>query len=158
MLSRILKSLEEITIGKLRRTHLPSEFLMSLSFIESGCFAVPIDGKTAFVFKGNENEIDALTEATEIALDIECILRLEFPSVRMGFDLKDKSGKPYRFILYFGVESEEEMELLDNLKKQTYFDLLFFSPQGEHSKRVKMNEGDREKIKKALAEVEKVGR
>jgi hypothetical protein len=66
---------------------------MSLSFIESGCLAASVNGKTVFVFKGTQDEIDSLKKAEQVLFGFECIKRPEFPSMRMYFELMSGANK-----------------------------------------------------------------
>jgi hypothetical protein len=150
LLSRILKSLQQIIVDKISQVELPQELNMSLSFIESGCLAAELNNRTTFILKDTQKIIDLLKETNQILFGFECIKRPEFPSVRMYFHLKDKVGNPFQFDYFFGIESDEEMKLLGKLKGQDYFDILFFSSKIEYIKRVEITEKDKERIKAAL--------
>jgi hypothetical protein len=123
---------------------------MTLSFIESGCLAASLNNKTVFVLKGSHNDIESIKKTSQILFWFECIKRPEFPSVRIYFDLKDKSNEPRVFEYFFNIESDEDMNLLGKLKEQDYFDIFFFDSDNAHSKRIKITEKDKEKIKKVI--------
>lgn len=131
---------------------LSSEIKMSLSFISSGCLAVLIDDKTAFVLKESHSEIEMLRDIEQILFGLECIKRLEFPSVRMYFEIRDRENKPYQFDCFFGIESDEEVRLLSKLKDQDSFNIILFDAEIGYSRRVKISEEQREKIKSVLDE------
>ncbi|MGE5445387.1 MAG: hypothetical protein ACM3SR_12430 [Ignavibacteriales bacterium] len=131
---------------------LSSEIKMSLSFISSGCLAVLIDDKTAFVLKESQSEIEMLRDIEQILFGLECIKRLEFPSVRMYFEIRDRENKPYQFDCFFGIESDEEVRLLSKLKDQDSFNIILFDAEIGYSRRVKISEEQREKIKSVLDE------
>ena len=150
MLSQLLKSLKEHTKLKTTRVELPKELMMTLSFIESGCLATSLNNMTVFVFKGSHNEIESINKTSQIFFGLECIKRPEFPSVRMYFDLRDKSNKPYPFDYFFNIESDEDMKLLGKLLEQDYFDILFFDSRIAHSRRIEIAKKDKEKIEKVL--------
>lgn len=150
MLSQLLKSLKEHTKLKTTRVELPKELMMTLSFIESGCLATSLNNKTAFIYKASHNEIKSIRETSQILFGLECIKRPEFPSVRILFDIRDKSNKPYPFDYFFNIESEEEMKLLRNLSEQDHFDMLFFDSSVAYSKRIDIAKKDKEEIKQVL--------
>ncbi len=128
---------------------------MSLSFISSGCLAVPIGDKTAFVLKESQSEIEMLRGVEQILYGLECIKRPEFPSVRMYFEIRDRENKSYQFDCFFGIESDEEVRLLRELKDQDSFNIIFFDSEIGYSRRVKISEEQREKIKSVLDEAER---
>ncbi len=128
---------------------------MSLSFISSGCLAVPIGDKTAFVLKESQSEIEMLRGVEQILYGLECIKRPEFPSVRMYFEIRDRENKPYQFDCFFGIESDEEVRLLRELKDQDSFNIIFFDSEIGYSRRVNISEEQREKIKSVLDEAER---
>lgn len=137
---------------KTTQIELSSEIKMSLSFISSGCLAVLIDDKTAFVLKESQSEIEMLRDIEQILFGLECIKRLEFPSVRMYFEIRDRENKPYQFDCFFGIESDEEVRLLSKLKDQDSFNIILFDAEIGYSRRVKISEEQREKIKSVLDE------
>ncbi len=150
MLSSIIRLLNKLMIHKRTRVELPHEIKMTLSFIESGCLATSLNNMTVFVFKGSHNEIESVNKTSQIFFGLECIKRPEFPSVRMYFDLRDKSNKPYLFDYFFNIESDDDMKLLGKLLEQDYFDILFFDSIIAHSRRIEMGKKDKEKIEKVL--------
>ncbi|HLE25273.1 MAG TPA: hypothetical protein VI935_06435 [Thermodesulfobacteriota bacterium] len=123
---------------------------MTLSFMESGCLATSLNDMTVFVFKGSHNEIESINNTSQIFFGLECIKRPEFPSVRMYFDLRDKSKKPFLFDYFFNIESDEDMKLLGKLAEQDYFDILLFDSIISYSKRVEITKREKEKIKEVL--------
>ena len=137
-------------IHKTTRVELTHEIKMTLSFMESGCLATSLNDMTVFVFKGSHNEIESINKTSQIFFGLECIKRPEFPSVRMYFDLRDKSNKPYPFDYFFNIESDEDMKLLGKLLEQDYFDILFFDSRIAHSRRIEIAKKDKEKIEKVL--------
>lgn len=152
MLYSILKSLQRIIKDETREIEFSSDISMTLSFIESGFLPTSTDNKTVFIFKESQDEIDSFKETERVIFEFECVKRPEFPSVRMGFELKDRTKKTYRFDYFFNIESHEEMELLERLEHQDYFDIIFFDSKIEHSKRVEITKKDKEKIKAVLDE------
>jgi len=152
LLSRILKSIQRITGDKRDLIKLSSEIEMTLSFMESGCLPTLANGKTVFIFKGPQDEIESLRETEQVLFGFECIKRPEFPSVRMHFELRGKANKPYRFDYFFGIESEEEIELLGRLKYQDHFDMFFFDSEIRYSKRIEISEEEKRKIKAVFDE------
>ncbi len=150
MLSSIIRLLNKLMIHKTTRIELSHEIKMTLSFIESGCLATSLNNMTVFVFKGSHNEIESINKTSQIFFGLECIKRPEFPSVRMYFDLRDKSNKPYPFDYFFNIESDEDMKLLGKLLEQDYFDILFFDSRIAHSRRIEIAKKDKEKIEKVL--------
>lgn len=152
MFYRILKSLQKIIKDETSEIEFSTELNTTLTFIESGFLPTSSDGKTVFIFKGSQDEIDSFKETDQIIFDFQCIKRLEFPSVRMSFELKDRSNKTYRFDYFFNIESDEEMELLERLEDQDYFEIILFDPKIEYSKRVEITEQGKEKIKTVLDE------
>ncbi len=152
MLSRILKSLQKLITNKPTQVELSPELNMTLSLIESGCLATLIDNKTAFVVKGSQSEIELLREPHQILYWFECIKRPEFPSVRIYFELRNRENQPYHFDYFFGIESDGDIELLNKLKDQDHFDIYFFDFAIRYSKRVKIGEEEKKRIKSALDE------
>ena len=150
MLSNFLNSIKKLRIHKTPTVEFPKELMMTLSFIESGCLATSLNNMTVFVFKGSHNEIESINKTTQIFFGLECIKRPEFPSVRMYFDLRDKSNKPYLFDYFFNIESDEDMKLLGKLLEQDYFDILSFDSRIAHSRRIEITKKDKEKIEKVL--------
>jgi hypothetical protein len=145
----LLTQTDEETTPKVELT---PELMTTLSFIDQGCLPNLIDDKTAFIFKAPQEKIDSLKFIKTVLFGFECIKRPEFPSVKMYFTLIDKKNKPHRFDYFFGIESDEDMELLERLKDQDYLDLIFFSDKIEYLKRVKISNADKEKIKSVTAE------
>lgn len=150
MLSNFLNSIKKLRIHKTPTVEFPKELMMTLSFIESGCLATSLNNMTVFVFKGSHNEIESINKTSQIFFGLECIKRPEFPSVRINFDLRDKSNKPYLFDYFFNIESNEDMKLLGNIREQDYLDVLFFDSRIVYSKRIEMTKKDKEKIKEVL--------
>jgi hypothetical protein len=153
LLSTILKSLQQR--NKRTQIELSSEIKMSLSFIASGCLVALIDGKTAFVFKGPQSEIEMLRDVKQILFGLECIKRPEFPSVRMYFEIRDRENKPYQFDCFFDIESDEEIGLLNKLKDQDSFNIIFFDSGIRYSKRVNITQEEKKRIKSVLDEAER---
>jgi len=118
LLSSIIRLLNKLMIHKTTRVELTHEIKMTLSFMESGCLATSLNDMTVFVFKGSHNEIESINNTSQIFFGLECIKRPEFPSVRMYFDLRDKSKKPFLFDYFFNIESDEDMKLLGKLAEQ----------------------------------------
>ncbi len=143
-----------LPIDKATQIELPPEINLSLSFIETGCLATLIDGKVTFVFKGPKAEIELLRD-TQMLFGFECIKRPEFPSVRMYFESRDKKNKLYQFDYFFGIESDEEMGLLDRLKDQDSFDIIFFDSEIRHSKKISISQEEKKRIKSVLDELSK---
>ncbi|MER3447469.1 MAG: hypothetical protein C4291_11805 [Candidatus Dadabacteria bacterium] len=131
---------------------LPPEINLSLSFIETGCLVTLIDGKVTFVFKGTQTEIELLRDAKQIIFGFEYIRRPEFPSVRMYFESRDRENKPYQFDYLFGIESDEEMELLVRLKDQDSFNIILIDSEIRYSKRVNITQEGKEIIKSVMDE------
>jgi hypothetical protein len=152
LLSGFLKSLQKIIKDETSQTEFSRELTTALSFIDSGFLPTSADGKTIFIFKGSEEEINSFKETDQVRFEFECIKRPEFPSVKMNLELKDKSNKTSRFDYFFNIESDEEMELLAMLEHQGYFDIIFVDSKIEYSKRVRINKSDRDKIKNTLVE------
>ena len=150
MLSSIIRLLNKLMIHKTTRVELTHEIKMTLSFMESGCLATSLNDMTVFVFKGSHNEIESINNTSQIFFGLECIKRPEFPSVRMYFDLRDKSKKPFLFDYFFNIESDEDMKLLGKLAEQDYFDILLFDSIISYSKRVEITKREKEKIKEVL--------
>lgn len=150
MLSNFLNSIKKLRIHKTPTVEFPKELMMTLSFIESGCLATSLNNMTVFVFKGSHNEIESINKTSRIFFGLECIKRPEFPSVRINFDLRDKSDKAYLFDYFFNIESDEDMKLLGNLKVQDYFDIFFFDSRIVHSRRIEITKKDKEKIENVL--------
>lgn len=123
---------------------------MSLSFIASGCLAVLIDNKTAFVFK--EPQIEMLRDVEQILFGFECIKRPEFPSIRMYFELKDRENKLYKFDYFFGIESDEEIGLLSKLKDQDSFNIILFDSAIMCLKGVEITQEEKKRIEYVLNE------
>ncbi|MCI0454211.1 MAG: hypothetical protein L0Y68_04350 [Candidatus Dadabacteria bacterium] len=154
MLSSLLRSLKKLAVYNRISVELPDEIMMALSFIESGCLAVSLNNKTVFVFKGLSNELESLKKTKSLQFGLDCIKRPEFPSVRIYFDFRDKSNKPYLFDYFFNMESDEEMKLLKKFEEQDYFDILFFDSRIVYSRRIQLTKKDKEKIKETLDETE----
>ena len=131
---------------------LDHELELTLSLIESGCLATTLENKTSFIFKGDQRLIDSLKNTEKIRFDLECIKRKEFPSVVIHFYLLSKARLLYRFEYFFGIESSEEIELLENLKEQDHFDIYFLDSKIEYSKRVSITTEEKEKIGTVLEE------
>ena len=125
---------------------LDHELELTLSLIESGCLATTLENKTSFIFKADQRLIDSLKDIEKIRFDVECIKRKEFPSVVIYFDLITNEKKIYRFEYFFGIESDDEIKLLENLKEQDHFYIYFLATKIEYSKMVTMDKKDREKI------------
>ena len=150
MLSNFLNSIKKLRTHKTPTVEFPKELMMTLSFIESGCLATSLNNMTVFVFKGSHSEIESINKTSQIFFGLECIKRPEFPSVRINFDLRGKSNKPYLFDYFFNIESNEDMKLLGNIREQDYLDVLFFDSRIVYSKRIEMTKKDKEKIKEVL--------
>jgi hypothetical protein len=150
LLSAILKPLQRR--NKATQLELSPEIKMSLSFITSGCLAVLIGEKTAFVFKGSETEIELLSDVEQILFEFECIQRSEFPSVRMYFELSNRENKPYQFDYCFGIESDEEIGLLSRLRGQDSFNIFFFDSGIRYSKTIDITQEGKKKIECVLDE------
>lgn len=131
---------------------LNSELEISLSLIESGCIAASINMETAFIFKESPEVIESLLGVEKIFFELKCLKRLEFPSVVMSFYLEDNDKNSYRFEHFFGIDSEEDMELLKKLSDQDHFYLYFFDTRIEYSKRVSLDENDAESINSIIIE------
>lgn len=152
MLSSILKLLQKAS-GDKTPLELSPELKTSLSFIESGCLAISANNYTAFVFKGPPDEINFLKQFEHINFGFECIKRPEFPSVKMYFELRDGTDKSRFFDYFFCIESDEDVELLQSLRDQYYFDILFSdSDKIKYSRRVHIKEEERIKLRTAVDE------
>lgn len=153
MLSNVLRLFQKVRGDITSDIELSPELKTSLSFIESGCVATWINNNTGFVFKGTRDEINSLKQFEYVNLGFECIKRPEFPSVRMHFELRSRYDKAQFFDYLFGIESDEDMELLRSLKGQDYFDILFSdSDEIRYSRRVHIKEEERKILGSILAE------
>ncbi|HSE84559.1 MAG TPA: hypothetical protein VLB01_08435 [Thermodesulfobacteriota bacterium] len=153
MLSSLLRLLQKVGGDKVLNIELSPELKTSLAFIESGCLAIWIDSNAGFVFKGTRNEINSLKQYEHVNLGFECIKRPEFPSVRMYFELMNRDNKAQSFDYLFGIESDEDMELLRSLKGQGYFDILFSdSDKIRYSRRIRIKEEERKALGAILDE------
>ena len=151
--SSVLRLLQKVKGDKTGDVKLSPELKTSLSFIESGCLATRINNNTCFVFKGTRDEINFLKQSEHVNLGFECIKRPEFPSVRMYFELRDRDDKAQSFDYLFGIESDEDMELLRSLKGQDYFDILFSdSDEIKYSRRIRIKEEERKVLGAILDE------
>ena len=153
MLSSVSRLLEKVRGNKTLNIELSPELKASLSFIESGCLATRINNNTGFVLKGTRDEISSLKQSEYISFGFECIRRPEFPSVRMYFELRGRDDNAQSFDYFFGIESDEDMELLRSLKGQHYFDILFSdSDEIKYSRRVRIKEEERKMLRAILDE------
>jgi len=128
------------------------ELEISLSLIESGCIATSINKETVFILKESQEVIESLLGAEKISFELKCLKRPEFPSIVMLFYLGDNDNNSYRFEYFFGIESEEEMELLRKLSHQGQFYIYFFATKIEYSKRVSLDKNDAERINSMIIE------
>jgi hypothetical protein len=151
LLSRISKPIQTIAWDG-EGLEPSSEIEMTLSFIESGCLPTLVNGKTAFILKGPQDEIESLRGAEYLLFWIRCIKRPEFPSVGIHFELMDRADKPHRFDCFFSIESEEEMDLLRRLRDQNHFDMLFFDSKIRYLKRVEITGEEKRRIKTVFDE------
>lgn len=137
----------------MKKLEISSETELSLSLIESGCVATDLGNETVFIYKDKPEKIGWMNETEVKVRDLEFILRPEFPSVRIQFEIENTSGEIYGFDYLFAAESEKERRLLEQLVAQDHLTLLFFDSEIRHLKSVKIVEETRESIRTALKEV-----
>ncbi|MGQ0793224.1 MAG: hypothetical protein ACT4NX_03955 [Deltaproteobacteria bacterium] len=146
------KSLEAVPNAQIEKLRFHLDVSMSLSFLDSGCLAASILDQAAFIIKESAENLALLAEAREAAFTFECIKRQEFPAVKMTFNFAGNIAKPYAVSVFFGIESEEDMELLAALARQDYFGIIFLSTQIEYARRVNLTPEDWKRISSVLDE------
>ncbi|TDI88778.1 MAG: hypothetical protein E2O72_07710 [Candidatus Dadabacteria bacterium] len=146
MLSLILKPLLKNSNQTLEDINLPPDTEISLSLIESGCIFVSLNKKAALIIKSSLDEIKLLKNINRITLNFELIERPEFPSLGMHLEINTVSNASFKFEYFFSTESMEEIDLLNKLKDQNYFDILFFNTQIEYSKTIELTEEEKSEL------------
>jgi len=152
LISNLKKLLRKYCQHNREYFEIDSELEITLSLIESGCLATLINNRTIFIYKGAQEIIDSIGDINEISFDLNCIKRQEFPSVVMQFYLINKNNKTYKFEYFFGIESEQDMKLLECLKDQDHFNIYFMDSNLQFSKRIPISEIDKDSIKSVTLE------
>lgn len=150
MLSLILKPLLKNSDS---RVEIPIDTEISLSMIDSGCIFVSLNELTSLIVKCSREEISSLKNINRITINFELIERPEFPSLRTHIEINTATNKSFNFDYFFNTESPTELELLDKLGEQNYFDIHFYDTQVVHSKKVELAEKDKSELCSLIAKV-----
>ncbi len=118
-------------IGGISGLEIDSETAMALSSMDSGCFAVSVGGKPAFIVKdsaiaflfGKDFEPGA-------RFHFERIDRDEFPAVCAVIFVDAGKGDGFRYEYFFSLESEKDAEILARLARLKGVELWFLNGEG----------------------------
>ena len=150
MLSLILKPLLENTNSNVE---IPFDTEISLSMIESGCIFVSLNQLASLIVKCSQDEITTLKNINNITLNFELIERPEFPSLAMHIEINTAANKSFKFDYFFNTESPTELDLLNQLGEQNYFDIHFFDSNVAHSKKIELGEKDKSELRSLIDKV-----
>ncbi len=150
MLSIILKPLLENTHDQVE---LPSDIEIALSMIESGCIFVPLDQKAALIIVSNSDDINNLKNINNVSMSFELIERPEFPSLAMHIEVNTAASIQYKFDYFFNTDSPGEIDLLEKLREQNYFDIHFYTTKVLHSKKIELGAEDKSELNTLIDKV-----
>ena len=132
----LIKSLET-------KVEIPIDTEISLSMIDSGCVFVSLNDLASLIVVCSQDDINALKNINLITINFELIERPEFPSLGMHIEINTAANKQFRFDYFFNTESPTELDLLNKLGEQNYFDMHFYQTGVVHSKKVELRAEDK---------------
>lgn len=140
MLSLILKPLFQNSDAVVE---IPSDTEISLSMIDSGCIFASLNEIASLIVVCSQDEIMSLKNINKITINFELIERPEFPSLGMHIELNTATNKSFNFDYFFNTESPTEIDLLNKLGEQDYFDMHFYDTKIEHSNKIELRSEDK---------------
>ncbi len=140
MLSLILKPLFQNSDTKVE---IPSDTEISLSMMDSGCIFVSLNETASLIVVCSQDEIMSLKNINKITINFELIERPEFPSLGMHIELNTVTNKSFNFDYFFNTESPTEIDLLNKLGEQDYFNMHFYNAKIVHSNKIELSSEDK---------------
>ena len=140
MLSLILKPLFQNSDSQIE---IPADTEISLSMIDSGCIFVSLNKIASLIVICSQDEIRSLKNINKITINFELIERPEFPSLGMHIELNTATNKSFNFDYFFNTESPTEIDLLNKLGEQNYFDMHFYDAKIVHSNKIELSSEDK---------------
>lgn len=123
----------------------------ALSHIESGCIMGASRDEPAFFYKCERGRAESLARCERLLLDIEAIPRVEFPAARFHFELVGCGGESGSFDCLIGLDSEEELHLLESMRKKGRFIIVYVDGEGRlYPRRVEITEKEKTEISGVL--------
>ena len=112
---------------KTNNYQLPAELEIELSIIDSGIIFTYINEEIVIIIKDSDNMISSLSDLKSVNLKLEYIDRPEFPAVGSELRLKSSKELSVKYEYFFNIESEHEMNLLNDILNQKEIYLFLFS-------------------------------
>lgn len=108
------------------------------------------------IIKSSRNEIRDLKKPERITVDMELIERLEFPAIAVYVRIHTNRDRSYDFEYFFNIEVPEEMGLLEKLRVQKNFKILFYDDRIVHSEKIELTEEDKSRLASLLSKAERL--
>lgn len=133
---------------------LPPHIENELRFIKRGIITFYVGGSLFFFLVSEKHELDVISETNNISLELDPILRDEFPSVRVIFTFYIDKLKVKNIDHYFSLESNEEMEHLQRIYDDRSIVFVLYDNSVKCIKKYKLGKSDMQSIKTAIEEID----
>ena len=133
---------------------IPREIITELNFINRGIVSFNVGGKLIYFFVSDEQELELIYGTNNISLELDPILRDEFPSVRVIITFYMDKLKVKTLDHYFSLESNDDMMHLQQLYMDGGMVFVLFNNSVKNVKNYKIGNDDLRLIKNVLHEIE----
>lgn len=133
---------------------IPADIESELKFISRGIISFYVTGRLFFFFVSEQQEIELIGKTNNISLELDPILRDEFPSVRVIFTFYIDKFKVKNLDYYFSLESNDEMKHLQQLYNDRNIIFVLYSGSVQYMKKYKIGHSDLVSIKKVIDEID----
>lgn len=132
---------------------IPTNIENELKFIKRGIISFYVGGSLFFFLVNEKQELDLIGESNNISLELDPILRDEFPSVRAIFTFYIDKLRVKNIDHFFSLESNEEMEHLQQLYEDRSLVFVLYDGSIKYIKKYKIRNSDLRMIKSVIEEI-----
>jgi len=133
---------------------IPAEIESELKFISRGIISFYVTDRLFFFFVSEQQEIELIGTTNNISLELDPILRDEFPSVRVIFTFYIDKLKVKNLDYYISLESNDEIKHLQQLYDDRNIVFVLYSGSVQYIKKYEIGHSDLELIKKVIDEID----
>jgi len=141
-------------MDKLDQLLISAEIESELTFISRGIISFYVTDRLFFFFVSEQEEIELIGKTNNISLELDPILRDEFPSVRVIFTFYNDKLKVKNLDYYFLLESNDEMKHLQQLYNDRNIIFVLYSGSVQYMKKYEIGHTDLQLIKKVIDEID----
>ena len=133
---------------------IPASITSELTFIRKGLLSYYIDDDLYFFYISDQEDIELLYQTNEITIELDAILRDEFPSIRDIFTFYLDKLKIKTLDHYFSLESDQELQHLQQLYEDNCINFILYQDSTKYIKKFYIKNDDLTFIRRTLDEIE----